>query len=141
MTSTSVSLIVIALNDIGTLWQELLQRKDRHPRWRRLRTPERKHAHWMIQAMEAWFLADREAIRRYYGQQLRERGLPGAGSTVEDIGNPASALRTATRDTRKGRYHKTQHAPELLESVNVGKVRSNAPACERLFTTLERVLQ
>lgn len=91
--------------------------------------------------MEAWFLADRAALRRYYRQQLRERGIPGSESTVEDVGNPASVLRTATRDTRQGRYHKTRHAPDLLELVDVGKVRGNAPACGRLFATLEGVLQ
>ncbi len=128
-------------SDDSTTWRELLQRKDWRPRWRRLRTPQRKHAHWMVQVMEAWFLADRAALRRYYGQQFRERGIPGAESTVEDIGNPASVLRTATRDTRKRQYHKTQHAPDLLESVDRDRVRRNAPACERLFSTLERVLQ
>ena len=127
--------------DDGTLWEELLRRKDRHPRWRRLRTPEREHAHWMVQAMEAWFLADRAALRRYYRQQLRERAIPGSESTVEDVGSPASVLRAATRNTRKGRYHKTQHAPDLLELVDVDKVRRNAPACERLFATLDGALQ
>ena len=32
--------------------------------------------HWMVQAMEAWFLADRAALRRYYGQQLRDSVPP-----------------------------------------------------------------
>ena len=97
--------------------------------------------HWMVQAMEAWLLADRAALRRYYGQRLREGGIPGSESTVESIGDPVLALETATRDTQKRRYHKTRHAPELLALVDVDRVRSNAPACNRLFTTLERVLQ
>ncbi len=136
----NVYLIDSDRSDDGTLWQELLQRKDQHRRWRRLRTPERKQAHWMVQAMEAWFLADRAALRHYYGQRLRVGGIPGSEATVEDIGNPDSVLKTATQDTQKGRYHKTQHAPDLLESVDVGKVRGNAPACARLLRTLEGVL-
>ena len=133
----NVCLIDSDRSDDGTLWQELLRRRDRHPRWRRLQRLERKQAHWMIQAMEAWFLADRAALRRYYGQQLRERAIPGSESTVENTSDPASILKAATRNTRKGRYHKTQHAPDLLEAVDVDKVRGNAPACERLFATLE----
>ena len=114
------------------------------PHWQRERrgvTVQPNQFHWMIQAMETWLLADRAALRRYYGQRLREGGIPGSESTVEDISNPDSVLKTATRNTQKGRYHKTQHAPDLLESVDVGNVRGNAPACDRLFTILEGTLR
>ena len=137
------TLNILLMDSDGPDSSQLRQQLERRSDWRPPRgtSVSDGQIHWMVQAMEAWFLADRAALRRYYGQQLRERGLPGAESTVEDIGNPASVLRTATRDTRKGRYHKTQHAPNLLESVDVDKVRRNAPACERLFATLERVIQ
>ena len=93
--------------------------------------------------MEAWFLADRDALRRYYGQDLLVNRLHGSATDVESIpkDDVLHGLTRATEPTQKGRYHKTRHAPELLEMVDVGKVRGNAPACERLFRTLERVLQ
>ena len=122
-------------------FRQALQNTSHWQRERRGVTVQPNQFYWMVQAMEAWLLADRAALRRYYGQRLREGGIPGSESTVESIGDPVLALETATRDTQKRRYHKTQHAPELLESVDVVKVRDNAPACDRLFTALQRVIQ
>ena len=93
----------------------------------------------MVQVMEAWFLADRDALQRYYGREFLVNRLHGSATDVESIpkNDVLLGLIRATERTRKGRYHKTQHAPDLLELVDVGKVRRNAPACERLFATLE----
>ena len=41
--------------------------------------------------------------------------------------------RAATKDTTKGKYHKTKHAPALLQSIKPALVRNAAPNCERLF--------
>jgi hypothetical protein len=46
------------------------------------------------------------------------------------------SLKQATRQTQKGRYHKTQHAPRILESLDPTKVRRAAPNCDRLFREL-----
>lgn len=91
----------------------------------------------MIQAMEAWLLADRECLRQFYGAGMREASLPRPTARVEGVSNPKQKLKNATRDTQKGSYHETKHAPELLKRINVEKVRQAAPACERLLRTLE----
>jgi hypothetical protein len=39
-------------------------------------------------------------------------------------------------NTKKGEYHKIQHASKLLALLEVDKVRQVAPHCDRLFTTL-----
>lgn len=123
--------------DSGQLRQQLERRSD----WRPPRgsSVSDEQIHWMVQAMEAWFLADREALRRHFGSRLRERQLP--GSNVEEVSNPKHVLKRASATRSEHRYHETRDAPELLEQVNVETVRRNAPACDRLFRTLERVLQ
>jgi hypothetical protein len=51
-----------------------------------------------------------------------------------------SSLARATRDTRKGEYHKTRHAPLILERLDAAKVRGRARHCERLFSVIEQQL-
>lgn len=96
--------------------------------------------HFMVQVMESWFLADRAVLQAYYGQGFAENRLP-ANRQVEQIGKEdvISGLEGATRDSGKGRYHKTRHAPALLERVNPALVRGAAPACEKLFAALEQL--
>lgn len=31
---------------------------------------------WMVQIMEAWFLADRDALKKFYGGDFRDNSLP-----------------------------------------------------------------
>jgi hypothetical protein len=85
---------------------------------------------WMVQLMEAWFLADPDSLSNYYGQGFQ-------ASAKQDVYN---SLRQATRSTRKGRYHKTRHAPDLLAMLDAARVRTEAPNCERLFQHLLSVV-
>ena len=127
-------------------YDRLRQALQNTPHWQRERrgvTVQPNQFHWMVQVMEAWFLADRDALRDCYGRQFNTQRLPGQPTTVESIpkDDVLRGLTRATERTQKGQYHKTRHAPDLLASVDAGKVRQAAPACDRLFTTLERVLQ
>jgi len=96
-----------------------------------------RQIHFMIQVMEAWFLADRAALASYYGSEFRPGCLPKTAE-VEKIAKAdvLDALKRATEQALKGRYHKTRHAPALLALVDASVVRKAAPACERLFRTL-----
>ena len=95
--------------------------------------------HFMVQVMESWFLADKDALDRYYGRDFQPNQLP-QNQNVEQIrGNDViGGLEDAARRTRKGKYHKTKHAPEILQAIDPNKVRNAAPNCERLFATLRR---
>ena len=97
--------------------------------------------HFMVQVMESWFLADRDALKEYYGREFQERRLP-QNSDVEQIpkSDVITGLENATRDTPKGKYHKTKHAPHLLSNLNADKVCSAAPSCKRLFDALQRLI-
>lgn len=97
--------------------------------------------HFMVQVMESWFLADRDTLKQYYGQKFQESRLP-QNSDVERISKSdvISGLEDATRDTSKGKYHKTKHAPQLLSNLNADKVCSAAPSCKRLFDALQQLI-
>lgn len=78
----------------------------------------------MVRAMEAWFLADREALAEYYDGGFRQDRLPGRPDDIEMIRKDdlEPALVRATRDTRtKHTYHKTRHGFALLEMIAPAK--------------------
>lgn len=88
----------------------------------------------MVQIMEAWFLADLEAIERYYGSNFRANALRG-NPRIEEIPKELiyERLKAATRETGKGEYHKTGHAPNLLLAISPDRVRQASPNCQRIF--------
>ena len=98
--------------------------------------------HLMVQMMEAWFLADKDALGRYFDQQFNASALP-QRANVEEIPKDEieSALEKATFKTQKGRYHKTKHGPHILKSLDAAKVRKAAAHCDRLFATIEQKIQ
>jgi len=91
---------------------------------------------WMVEMMEAWFFADKGALRRFYGATLKESALI-ANPRVEQIGQKdlKASLHEATKNTDKGDYfdHKATHGSKLLELLNPGLVRTAAPNCRKLF--------
>lgn len=101
----------------------------------------RDRYHLMVVVMESWLLADPDALERYYGRGFRRSALP--SNKVEALRKQdiESALLRATEQTKKGRYHKIRHGPELLASLDPAVVRRAAPHCERLFATLEEHLK
>jgi hypothetical protein len=92
---------------------------------------------WMVEMMESWFYADKEALGGYYKQGFNS-GAMSANPQVEQISKKdlAEGLKTATRNTQKGAYHKTKHAPDLLALIDPTRVRNAAPNCDRLFATV-----
>jgi len=89
---------------------------------------------WMIELMEAWFLADRDALSEYYGDGFRQNAI-GDTADVERVSKAdvRDRLRRATRDTSKGEYDKVGHAPYLLEKLDSQRVRDRAQHCRQLF--------
>ena len=100
-----------------------------------------EHCHLMVQMMAAWIIADREALRGFYGQGFQESAIPDSND-VEQVEKAAliPALTRASHNTQKGPYHKIRHAARLLERIDPALVRSKARHCERLFTTLGEVI-
>jgi hypothetical protein len=115
-------------------WQHLKARRE--DQWDNPGVQD-KHCHLMTQIMEAWFLADPGRLGEYYRQGFNANALP-KNKNVEGIDKQQvlQSLDDATRATQKGRYHKTHHAPEILEKIRPELVCSTAPFCKRLFREL-----
>ncbi len=96
------------------------------------------HAHLMVQCMEAWFLADKDCLARYFGQGFNAGALP-ANPNIEAISKADiySGLKKATRNTKtKGKYQKGNHSFDILGKIDPQKVRQASPHAERLVNTL-----
>jgi hypothetical protein len=96
---------------------------------------------WMVHLMESWFLADRDALREYYGSGLHENSLP-RNREVERVpkADVLDGLKRATRNTGKGAYRKGAHAPRILEKLDPTRVRTAASHCDRFLRILAQVV-
>jgi hypothetical protein len=121
--------------DDGKLFETICQPKGIDVR-------SRNRVFWMVQCMEAWFLADAEALRKYYGKEFRENAVLG-NPRVEEISRKDvfEALKTATKDTSKGPYHKTKHAPSLLKLIDAALVKQASAHCRRMFDRVPQLAQ
>lgn len=123
----------------ASVWHHLRMAPDN---WKKPRLAADKQAHLMVQSMEAWFMADKEAVSRYYGREFRVGSLP-SRKDIENIPKDdlVPALERATRNTKKGRYHKTRHAFEILAVISPDKVQQRSPHGKRLFRALQEAAQ
>ncbi|MBN1510158.1 MAG: DUF4276 family protein [Sedimentisphaerales bacterium] len=99
-------------------------------------------AHLMVQCMEAWFLADRDALTKFFGQGFRSKALP-QNREVEEISKEdlSQGMERATRDTHtKGAYEKGKHSFKLLATLDPSKVQSASEHARRFFDTLRSKL-
>lgn len=101
--------------------------------WKRPDDAAPRNVGLMVQEMESWFLADKAALAAYYGNGFREKVLP-ARLDVENIskGTVNAKLAEATKDTRKGAYHKTRHGFDLIGRIDPKLVRAASPHADRL---------
>lgn len=83
---------------------------------------------FMVQCMEAWFLADTVALKTHFKKKFNIK------QDVEKIENPVKWLRDKTKSYTKG-----GHAPRLLSLINPQKVCDRAPHGKRLFDTLNKI--
>jgi hypothetical protein len=120
-------------------WEHLKQRAG--DGWDRPPGATDEQAHLMVQCMEAWFLADQDCFRRYYGDGFRSGALR-EWVNVENVlkADVMSALRAATRDSRtKGEYSKGNHSFKILALIDPVKVRAASAYADRLLETLDRL--
>lgn len=100
-----------------------------------------QNCHLMVQVVEAWLVADPDAMARYYGQRFNRNTLP-LNPNVEEVGKAdlESGLQRATAHTQKGRYRKIRHCADLLALLSVETARARARHCERFFATVETMI-
>jgi hypothetical protein len=101
------------------------------------------NAHLMVQCMEAWFLADADALEGYFGQGFRGSALPNR-TDVDNIPkrDVFAALERATcACAPKGQYKKGAHSFKVLATLDPDKVAQASPYARRLFDTLKQKTQ
>ncbi|MGA3025137.1 MAG: DUF4276 family protein [Bryobacteraceae bacterium] len=96
---------------------------------------------WMVQIMESWFLADPDALARFYKQGFG-RNLFKQWNDVEAVpkADVETILHDATQQTKSGRYHKTAHAPRLLKLIDPDRVRQKSAHCREMFDRVPAML-
>lgn len=119
-------------------WEHLAQRDE----WKKPEDATQDQCHLMVQVMEAWLVADPDALAEFYGKDLGKKALT-LRENVEEVAKDKvlALLKRATSNTTKGRYRKIFHGAKLLALIDQKKVRGRAPHCERLFKSLTAVLQ
>ena len=117
-------------------WSHLSQRDN----WDRPPKAQDESAHLMVQCMEAWFLADRDALAEYFGSGFNTNVLP-QHAKVEDVpkADLERGLKSATRNCRpKGEYHKGRDSFAILGRIDPNKVIESSPYANQLVETLRR---
>jgi hypothetical protein len=119
-------------------WEHVRLRVD--DGWQRPRGASGDQIHFMVQAMEAWFHADKEKVQEYFGQGFRLASLK-SRTDIENIpkADLYDGMQMPTRDCRKGEYSKGQHSFEILALIDPARVRAASPHAGRLLNTLDRI--
>jgi hypothetical protein len=91
----------------------------------------------MVQAVEAWMIADREAIRDYFGDGFNENALPKRRNPEEiPKDDLKDALDQAGRNSKTRGYHEIVDGTRIIERLDPVVVRSKCPSCRRLFDVI-----
>jgi len=108
-------------------------------RWTKPHNAADTDCHLMVQTMEHWLLADRDALAEFYGQNFKTNQLPPPTNPIENIlkADAYAALRAATQDTQKGAYGKGSHSFKILTTIDPEKVIAASPWAARLMARLK----
>ena len=96
----------------------------------------------MVQCMESWFLADRDALKEFYGQGYRQNALhkilrsnksPNGMFWLDLTGLPERPQNAA--------YHKGSHSFEILAKLDPEKVKNASCYAKRFVDTLLKLAQ
>lgn len=100
--------------------------------------------HLMVQVMESWFLADRGALKVFFGQGFSENALPAANNAIEGVTKQQvyNALAQATNNCKtKAAYGKGEHSFKLLTKIDPGKVTQASPWAKRFVDELSKMMR
>jgi len=134
---------VLLIDSEGPDDGHLFDKLTREGSWRpRKVVPTERQVGWLVQIMEAWFLADQEALHAYYGSDLQANALP-RNPRVEAIpkADVLSGLKAASLRSTKGGYHKGAHAARILENLDPGRVRRVADHFDQLLVVLIHITE
>lgn len=113
-------------------WQHLLARD----RWQKPDEANDDQAFLMVQFMETWFLADRDGLRRYFGERFSDQAIrrwPELEAVPKET--VLRALERATAACGKG-YSKGKVSFELLGHIDPARVKAACPHADALLAKL-----
>jgi hypothetical protein len=114
-------------------WAHLCERDG----WEQPAGSDNESCHLMVQCMESWFLADVPALEQYYGAGFRARLLENLDVEMTAKEDVYTKLRQATRNTKKGQYHKGHYSFDILASINPDEVVNKSPWAQRLIQSIK----
>ena len=100
-----------------------------------------ERVHLMTQCMEAWIVADAEALAAFYGQHCHARSLPRRNKLDDEPkATIYAALEAATKATQKGSYGKISHASELLKRIRPEVVAARCASFQQFARWLDAAI-
>lgn len=122
-------------------WQHVQRREG--DGWKKPQDATDQDLYFMVQVMESWFLADRGALKNYFGADFKERKLP-KGNQLEAIPKLQvfQGLKDATRECGRHKgyqseaYHKGRDSFEILGKIQPRLVARASPEALRFLTRL-----
>ena len=120
--------------DQAGAWEHLQGAPDE---WPRPDDAADDQCHLMVEIMESWFLADRDALEEFYGQGYRGNALP-QNPQIERVAKDdvLDGLDRAARDTSKRGYNKGSHSFVILAKLDPEKVKNASPRAKRFIEAL-----
>lgn len=106
-----------------------------------LSNTEMDQVYLMAPTMEAWIVADIEALQDFYGAGLNQNPIP-RRTNIEETSKSEieNALNNATKNTTKGIYKKIDHGTELLGKIKPDTLKDKAPEFKRFWETIDKKL-
>ena len=119
----------------NTVWQHLQKRDG----WTRPQDACEDQAFLMVVAMETWFLADRELLKKHFGRKLIESHFK-EWPALEEVPKETvlSALRAATAGCPMP-YEKGKVSFDLLAKLNSSRVEIECPHAKELLDRLRNL--
>jgi hypothetical protein len=143
--SQPVAMLLVDSEDavkVSSPWAHLLQRTA--DAWPMPPDATDGNCHMMVQCMETWLLADRNALMMFFGQGYAANALPAEQNAIEAIPKVVvyQALANATKDCKtKAPYGKGEHSFKLLALIDPAKVMAASPWANRFVTGLKKTLE
>lgn len=120
-----------------TKWEHVISRDS----WDKLANVTEDNIFLMVVTMESWFLADEDALVKFFGQGFEAKKLP-HNQNFEAIEKTKlyDGLKNATKNSSKGEYGKGQHSFKILSLLDTQKVKNHGKYSKEFFDYLHKIL-
>lgn len=120
------------------IWQHLQMRDA----WEKPENAQNNQVALMVTSMETWIIADKVALKSFFGPRLKENALlPLENLESRNRKDVLSALEKATEDCGKDRqYRKGTKSFQLLATLNPATLQQHLPHFNRFIEVLEHHL-